>query len=58
MGLQRCFPPLGPPCGYFAFKVVHGGCSGAAVHVGEIPYMAQALGLYLLMKVQIVHLSS
>ena len=57
MGLQRRFPPMGPPCGYFAFKVVRGGCSGAALQVGETPYVAQScsLELYLLMKVQIMH---
>lgn len=50
---------MGPPCGYFAFKVARGGCNGAALQVGEMPYVAQSfsLELYLQMKIQIVHLS-
>lgn len=58
MGLQRCFPPMGPPCGCFAVKVVYGGCSGAVLQVGEMPYTAQSfsLELNLLMNVQIMHL--
>lgn len=59
MGLQRHFPPMGPPCRYFGFKVVRGGCNGAVLQVGEMPCMAQSCSLerYLLMKVQNVHLS-
>ena len=50
---------MGPPCGYFAFKVVRGGSRCAALQVGEKPDVAQScfLELHLQMKVRIVGLS-
>lgn len=57
-GVAEMFSPFGPPCGCFAVEVVCGGCNGAALQVGEMPYMAQpcSLELNLPMNIQTMHL--
>lgn len=55
-GVAEMFSPFGPPCGCFAVELVCGGCNAAALHLGEMPYMAQScsLELDLLMNIQII----